>query len=1095
MALTKQSVNVNFAKGLDTKTDPNQVQLGNFLVLENAIFDKGGLLQKRNGFKLLPSLPDNSSTFLTTHNNNLVALGNNLQVLSTDTSQWLTKGQFQDVEVKATSLVRTTSSQLNVDTAIAPNMAACTVYLNSSDGLSYYTIQDSVTGEILIAPKVITGTAGAGNTVLARVCSLGSYFIITFLCTVAGAVNIEYIAIPIFNPQLPFAPVSMETDVISLTAGYDIAVSNNQMFFAYASNRGGTSVRVSFLDSVLLPHVFVTIPGFNPQLVSVTIDPVLAFSNVYVTFWETSSGDANTQIFDLALNSIGGTHTVLTATQLHELTSAAFDGINNIFYEVINTYSYSAVRTDFIKENTISNTGVVGPFIGTNPTGTLIRSVGIGSKAFIINGTAYLLINYGAPADPTIPYAGSLEPTYFLMDKNANIIAKIAAGSSATYVFNQVLPQGNVIDSTVQIGYLFKDLLAPVNKVVNSTQTTGIYSQTGINLGSFFLNSGNIDASEIAGSLMLTGGFPWMYDGTFPVEHQFFVWPEDIAATPTNTGGGLAPVDYFYQVTYEWTDAEGNIHRSAPSIPLEVNLTTATQAPITFTSTFAMNDITITVSSVAGLFVGQQVTGLGIAAPVTTITAINGSTVTLSLPTTSAETGATLTTIDTFSVTLNIPTLRLTYKQAPNGVRIVIYRWSTDQEIFYQITSIPNPILNDTTIDSITYVDTQASPAIIGNLIIYTSGGVLEDIQAPASTVSTLYKSRWFIVDAEDRNLIWYSKQVIENTPVEMTDLQTIYVAPTIGAQGSTGPITAISAMDDKLIIFKTDAIYYVTGNGPDITGANNDFSDPVYITGTVGCADQRSIVFMPNGLMFQSDKGIWLLGRDLSTQYIGAPAQQFNTQVAESSLAIPGTNQVRFTLSGGDVLMYDYYYGQWGNFTDIPGLSSTLFQGLHTFIDKFGRVFQESPGVYLDASRPVLMAFTTAWAQLAGLQGYQRAYFFYLLGTYYSPHTLSLSMAFDYNPAPQQQVLIQPVNFNGFYGDDPLYGDSSPYGGANSAVEQWRVFLSTQKCESIQITLQENFDNTIGPPAGAGLTLSGINLVYGIKKSYTTLKPTLSVG
>ena len=54
--------------------------------------------------------------------------------------------------------------------------------------------------------------------------------------------------------------------------------------------------------------------------------------------------------------------------------------------------------------------------------------------------------------------------------------------------------------------------------------------------------------------------------------------------------------------------------------------------------------------------------------------------------------------------------------------------------------------------------------------------------------ISTLFDTRLWQVDAEDPNTLWISKQVIENTPVEMSQLFTIYVAPNIGTTSSTGP-------------------------------------------------------------------------------------------------------------------------------------------------------------------------------------------------------------------------------------------------------------------------------------------------------------------
>ena len=54
-----------------------------------------------------------------------------------------------------------------------------------------------------------------------------------------------------------------------------------------------------------------------------------------------------------------------------------------------------------------------------------------------------------------------------------------------------------------------------------------------------------------------------------------------------------------------------------------------------------------------------------------------------------------------------------------------------------------------------------------------------------------LFDTRLWMVDAEDQNLLWFSKQVIEATPVEMSDLLTMYIAPTTSSEGNTGPITA----------------------------------------------------------------------------------------------------------------------------------------------------------------------------------------------------------------------------------------------------------------------------------------------------------------
>jgi hypothetical protein len=301
--------------------------------------------------------------------------------------------------------------------------------------------------------------------------------------------------------------------------------------------------------------------------------------------------------------------------------------------------------------------------------------------------------------------------------------------------------------------------------------------------------------------------------------------------------------------------------------------------------------------------------------------------------------------------------------------------------------------------------------------------------------------------------------------------------------------------MDDKLIIGKQNALLYINGSGPDNTGKNSQFSEPIFITSTVGCTNQKSIVLMPKGLMFQSDKGIWLLGRGLDTEYIGAAVEDFTLGATVlSAVNVPETNQVRFTLDTGITLMYDYFYGQWSTFVGVPSVSSCIFQTAHTFINASGAVYQESPGTYLDGSNPVLMSFKTGPLLLGKLQNYQRAYFFYLLGTYLSPHKLQVLMTYDYETAPSQSVLISPNNFSPTYGLPSPYGQGNPYGGPKNG-ESWRVFLDKQKCMAFAIEIQEIYDPSFGVVAGAGFTLSGLNVVCAFKKQYRPQSAAESAG
>lgn len=1069
MAIQKIPVPISFQQGLGQKIDPKQLQIGKFQSLQNVTFDKIGLMKKRNGFGSLTEISALDLSSITTYSESLVALGNTLNIFSEEQNLWLDKGAVNQVSLNTLSMVRSSTSQTSADVALSANGLSCEVWMDS-DGTAKYQINDSGDGQVLLNP--VTLPAGAMSP---RAFAVSTYFFITYLIT-QGTPRLQYVSIPLNTLSSPNAPVNLSTQVHNDTTGYDGVVNDNVFYFAWNGSDGGGAIRQSSLSHTLVQGSTHVISGHTGDLITISVNPTN--TNLGVVYWNSSADQAFASILDQFGGVVLTPTSVLTATVITHITSIWQSGVLNILYEVFNSYP-SGVQSDFTEWNTISISGTV------SAVSTILRSVGLASKPFIQNNTIYVMLVYG----------GSFQPTYFVSDLLGNIQAKLAYSNGGGYIVGQVLSCVNTTSSGESyIAYLYKDLLLSVSKVNNTNNTTNIYSQTGINTVSFSFNSPAYSV-EIGNNLNLSGGFISGYDGVKPTEQEFHLWPEDITVTESAAGGAMSAQQYFYQVAYEWTDGQGNLFRSAPSIPVSTTVDPGT--PVTFTSVFANNVKSLTVSSIAGLIVGQTITDsttTGNIQPGTFITNIVGSVISISLPTVGASAGGgdILTTSDFGSVTLVIPTLRLTSK--PNA-RIIVYRFSVANQNYYMVSSIQTPTLNNPNVDTVTYIDTKNDNVIVGNVLIYTTGGVVENIAPPSTTIMTLYKSRLFLLDSEDTNLLWYSKQVIESTPVEMSDLFTIYVAPTIGASKSTGPITSLGAMDDKLIVFKKDAAYYITGTGPDNTGANNDFSDPTFIAGTVGCANQQSIALIPSGLMFQSDKGIWLLDRNLGTSFIGAPVEDFTADSAVmSAVVIPGTNQVRFTLDSGVTLMYDYYVAQWCSFVNIPGISSTIYAGLHTYLRVDGNLFQETPGLYLDGSSPVLMSFTTSWFNVAGLQGYQRAYQYYLLGSYITPHFLQVQTAYDYDSSVFQSNTIQPDNFSPNWGDLQTWGDGEQLGGP-SPSEQWRVNLDRQKCQSLQITVNEVYDPSFGVPAGAGFTLSGLNLIMGAKSGYPRLGPGRIVG
>ena len=1000
--------------------DPYQIPVGEFLALQNIVFDEVGALTKRNGYDLLTTSP--AASYLTTFNSALTSIGPTLQTYSTTTGSWLTGGAIQPLSLSTQQIIANGLNQVMCDSALAPNGLLCTVYTTlQADGASYssnYTLTDSSTTQVITKSVLLTGATYPGL----RVFVLGGYFVILYT---DNSNNLNYYSIEISNPSVTF---SHAVDSYVATAGlnFDGVVVGTNLFIGYSASS-------TTFDFKVLTAAKAAVGGAadGPTSFTSAASNVVSLCSdgtyVYATFSNFTTSIAYTLAVNLSLTKVMNPTGISVSGKVLGCASGAINGTVTSFLEYQNNYSYAS---SVVSHYLISIPTTLPATLGTGSVGTpitVLRSVGLASKVAVVNSNFYLLAEYQS----------LFQPTYFLINASLStqsspvITAKLAYGSGfyngntntqyQLFGFPSLNSQTVSGITTLSCAYLYQDLIASASKattgqnanpavtVLNPLPTSNVYSQYGVKYAFFQLGTQNIDTAEIGQNLNISGGFLSAFDGSYTTEQNFFLWPENITASWSTSGGSMhAQPDggtntdaYWYQITYEWTDHQGLTQRSAPSIPLAVTTT------------------------------GSGTSG---------------------------------------SVTLNIPYLRLTYK---TGVNVVIYRWSVDQQVYYQVTSITAPQVNNPTSDSFTYVDTQNDASILGGTVLYTTGGVVENVNAPACNVMTLFDDRLWLVNSEDPNQLWYSKSVIENTSVEMSDLFTFYIAPTIGAQGSTGPITGIYPQSDKLIVFKKDAIYYINGSGPDSTGSNSGYNGPIFISSTVGSVLEQSIVLTPSGLMFQSDKGIWLLNNDTSVSFIGAAVQSFtNAGTVTSALCIPGTNQVRFTMSQGVILLYDYFVGQWASF-NIAAVSSTLFQGLQTYLDTSYNVYQETPGQYLDGSNPVLISFTTGWLAMAGIRGYERIYEVGFLGDYYSPHYAQVTLNYDFG----------------------VTTSSATYTPENISLEQWRIFAKQQKCKAFQISFNEIFNSSAGQTAGEGISLSALNCVVSLKKSYSPIPGRNSVG
>jgi hypothetical protein len=433
------------------------------------------------------------------------------------------------------------------------------------------------------------------------------------------------------------------------------------------------------------------------------------------------------------------------------------------------------------------------------------------------------------------------------------------------------------------------------------------------------------------------------------------------------------------------------------------------------------------------------------------------------------------TTGGSSTVTLTIPTLRLTQK---TGVIAEVYRTTDTGTLFYKVGSVAN----STSADSVSFADAGAisDTNLVAKESLYTDGGILDNSAPPASLVIAPYKNRLICVSSENPKKLLFSKARLPKNPVEFTDTFSITL-------NKAQRVTALAEFDQKLIIFEPNQIFYITGNGPTSTGAQNDFSQPNLVTGDVGCQNTNSLVLMPLGLMFQSKKGIYLLNRSLETIYIGADVEAYNDLTITSAELIEDENQIRYLTSDGRALIYDYFYGKWSTWTNHQGNGATIWNatGDYVYLRTDGRIFQQSATSYKDGDDPIEMSITTSWMKTNQVQGFQRIRAAYVLGDFRSDHTLKMEVGHNYTDYFNEQHTFDYISDLGVqeYGDSSPYGSEGFYGssdGVADGVYQFRAHMGKQKCQAIRFRISDIEE--VDP--GQAYSISSLMLEVGIRNN-----------
>lgn len=981
MALQTQTTFFPFASGPDTKSDPKLVPPGKLLSLQNGFFYTPGELRKRYGYTSLGTSTLQGGTVI----KGALCQAYSSELVTSDGSYLYSYDQGLNVQNQIGTFVPMKISVNPISVVNSPSQTEqtyqdsvydsasglyCYVWIDNTN-FAYYSVVEAATGQAVIQAKILTG---AGHMNMVKLQLFQGKFVFVYWQVNSG--TLVYRTVSTSAPTTVSAETTLASALLmnqtAANANFDCLVQGNRLYVAY--NQIATSAGVSFfyLDSSFTQSAVTANGSHNANgAVGLWGDG----TNVWAAFSD------NSAVYGLAYNAnlSSLTSSLTTLQTIGSITQVTGVTLGSVGYALYSAYANHST-TNVIRLTTFAGGG-------TGVSGVVWkRSVSLLSKAFVYNGNFFVLGLYGGPT------SGG-QPTVFVLAGTtaaggANTVGRFASQVAYDNFHGQMLPEVSAVSSGVfSVPYAQQ---AGVNEfAVWSATYQAILDMTV-----------TPQAQTIAGTLHLTGGQLWAYDGSQVVEHGFHLFPDNMSAVQTGTGnvltGGGA---YSYIAVFEWIDGKGQLHRSQPSLPLAMTA--------------------------------------------------NGS----------GGTGG------PSSTTVTVSTLRCTQK---SNVQVLLYRTAAGGTIYYLAGLLPGWSL--VTADTVTIVDATSDANLVRNVELYTTSGEVENSSAPPVGSICTYKSRLIVIPSDSGYSWWYSKDVIPNSaatvanPVELSEFAIQNISP-IG-----GPLVTGLQMDDKLILFKSSAIGYTLGDGPSVNGSGNDYIDWQIIASDIGIKSAASALLTPVGIMFQSVKGFCLLGRDLSVNdKVGEGVAAYVSETVLSATLVPYLSQARFVMSGGETLVWDYYVNQWSVFTTPAGVQACLWNGAYTYVQSSGQALQESSSVFTDAGQAYALKIQTSWLAFAGVQGYQRVRRAAVLGDWRSTHTLQVQVAYDYDPTVKQTTNVV----------------------TSSAVVpyQWRLFFDRQKCEAVQLTIQDTGST------GEAMALSGLAFEVGVAGGLVRLPSSQSNG
>jgi len=400
----------------------------------------------------------------------------------------------------------------------------------------------------------------------------------------------------------------------------------------------------------------------------------------------------------------------------------------------------------------------------------------------------------------------------------------------------------------------------------------------------------------------------------------------------------------------------------------------------------------------------------------------------------------------------------------PRRFQVQIYRTAIGGAVFRR-TATESVVYAE---ESITGSFIESDAAIEDNELLYTTGGVYANTHPPAglAITTTAAINRLWIASADNPREVWFSK---EKRPGEAYSFNSAFKLK------FSRDVTQLASYLDRVIVFFESGISTVSGVGPSSAG-NGRFPPPQALSFGIGAKKGSVVVNTPLGVVFQSGRGIELLDRSMTVQYIGGPVEDSFSGVLKSAQHRENAQQV-WLLCEADNLIYvwDYKHNTWTVENPLSYTISSLASDDGGVVASFNHssVFStikyNDDATFTSVTNPAVdesgggnSGITTGWIALNGLSGYQRIRKLHLLLKYQGDSDVVVKVYSDGDESTVDQTLTFNVT-------SPTAGDTFNVVG----------HIENQKCRSIKFAITQ-----VATGLTPGVEFLNLSLEYGAKRT-----------